>query len=67
MFEKCKQLSIFVNIMLLKMQYELKFQSWSILVIKNGFLDPKLVGNDTILDGVILKVNQAIYMTFQGQ
>ncbi len=53
--------------MLLKMQYELNFHSWSILVIKNGFLDPKLVGNDTQLDGFILKVNQAIYMTFQGQ
>jgi len=53
--------------MLLKMQYELNFYSWSILVIKNGFLDPKLVGTDTQLDGFILKVNQAIYMTFQGQ
>ena len=53
--------------MLLKMQYELNFHSLSILVIKNGFLDPKLVGNDTQLDGFILKVNQAIYMTFQGQ
>ena len=60
-------LPVLRNIMLLKMQYELNFHSWSILVIKNGFLDPKLVGNDTQLYGFFLKVNQAIYMTFQGQ
>ncbi len=36
-------------------------------MIKNGFLDPKLVGNDTQLHGDILKVNHAMYVTFQGQ
>ncbi len=49
------------------MQYVVFLWMNSILMIKNGFLDPKLVGNDTQLHGVILKVNLAINLTFQGQ
>ena len=55
------------NKMLIITQYVEFLRMYSILMIKNGFLDPKLVGNDTQLHGVILKVNHAMYVTFQGQ